>query len=105
MTTPAPSFTLTATGKDAPPLVDTDRKSTRLNSSHLGISYAVFCLKKKNNTITHSGTYKATSNTITPPNECPFKTSLLFDSFSIINTISRYNLSDVQSILSLPELT
>src|ERR1039458_5342593 len=28
---------------------DLDRKSTRLNSSHLGISYAVFCLKKKNN--------------------------------------------------------
>src|ERR1035438_1090411 len=27
-----------------------DRKSTRLNSSHLGISYAVFCLKKKQNT-------------------------------------------------------
>src|SRR5471030_2575068 len=27
--------------------VDQDRKSTRLNSSHLGISYAVFCLKKK----------------------------------------------------------
>src|SRR5438045_6625135 len=27
-----------------------DRKSTRLNSSHLGISYAVFCLKKKTNT-------------------------------------------------------
>src|ERR1039458_6141714 len=27
----------------------TDRKSTRLNSSHLGISYAVFCLKKKKN--------------------------------------------------------
>src|SRR5437899_4422599 len=26
-----------------------DRKSTRLNSSHLGISYAVFCLKKKRN--------------------------------------------------------
>src|SRR5205814_8955759 len=26
-----------------------DRKSTRLNSSHLGISYAVFCLKKKIN--------------------------------------------------------
>src|SRR5947199_9992889 len=26
---------------------DADRKSTRLNSSHLGISYAVFCLKKK----------------------------------------------------------
>src|SRR5688572_31067248 len=27
---------------------DTDRKSTRLNSSHSQISYAVFCLKKKN---------------------------------------------------------
>src|SRR5256885_8948895 len=31
----------------APCLVLTDRKSTRLNSSHLVISYAVFCLKKK----------------------------------------------------------
>src|SRR3712207_7007449 len=30
------------------PLCDTDRKSTRLNSSHANISYAVFCLKKKN---------------------------------------------------------
>src|SRR2546430_10342655 len=29
----------------------TDRKSTRLNSSHSQISYAVFCLKKKNNNI------------------------------------------------------
>src|SRR5438067_10653074 len=27
---------------------DPDRKSTRLNSSHVSISYAVFCLKKKN---------------------------------------------------------
>ena len=30
-------------------LVGTDRKSTRLNSSHVSISYAVFCLKKKKN--------------------------------------------------------
>src|SRR3712207_8380220 len=28
-----------------------DRKSTRLNSSHANISYAVFCLKKKNNRV------------------------------------------------------
>src|SRR5690625_6949609 len=28
---------------------DLDRKSTRLNSSHVAISYAVFCLKKKTN--------------------------------------------------------
>src|SRR3712207_7485394 len=31
-----------------------DRKSTRLNSSHANISYAVFCLKKKKITITYS---------------------------------------------------
>src|SRR2546430_10746899 len=30
-----------------------DRKSTRLNSSHSQISYAVFCLKKKKTTVTH----------------------------------------------------
>src|SRR5258705_7486274 len=30
-----------------------DRKSTRLNSSHLGISYAVFCLKKKKTLLNH----------------------------------------------------
>src|SRR3712207_7837830 len=37
-------------------LLDTlarDRKSTRLNSSHANISYAVFCLKKKRLTIVH----------------------------------------------------
>src|SRR5438270_2117311 len=31
-----------------PAVIITDRKSTRLNSSHSQISYAVFCLKKKN---------------------------------------------------------
>src|ERR1039458_1162819 len=35
-------------------LIDKDRKSTRLNSSHLGISYAVFCLKKKKNKQSHT---------------------------------------------------
>src|SRR2546426_2679071 len=34
-------------------LVEEDRKSTRLNSSHLVISYAVFCLKKKKSTTIH----------------------------------------------------
>src|SRR2546430_5101392 len=33
-------------------LLSIDRKSTRLNSSHSQISYAVFCLKKKKTTIT-----------------------------------------------------
>src|SRR5437773_6804231 len=32
-----------------PVVSNRDRKSTRLNSSHITISYAVFCLKKKNN--------------------------------------------------------
>src|SRR2546422_7689618 len=35
---------------DAAGIQQTDRKSTRLNSSHGYISYAVFCLKKKKNT-------------------------------------------------------
>src|SRR3712207_8346820 len=37
------------TGRSVPPRLDAapDRKSTRLNSSHANISYAVFCLKKK----------------------------------------------------------
>src|SRR5256885_8250968 len=35
-------------------LLQLDRKSTRLNSSHLVISYAVFCLKKKKNIIPHN---------------------------------------------------
>src|SRR5437899_5472238 len=37
---------------------DEDRKSTRLNSSHLGISYAVFCLKKKKKTTRPSQVYQ-----------------------------------------------
>src|SRR5258705_9153596 len=40
-----------------------DRKSTRLNSSHLGISYAVFCLKKKKKT----NVKKKVSDLIAPP--------------------------------------
>src|SRR5256885_13154193 len=35
-------------------LIGLDRKSTRLNSSHLVISYAVFCLKQKSAHATHS---------------------------------------------------
>src|SRR5437588_13118447 len=40
-----------------------DRKSTRLNSSHTVISYAVFCLKKKNNKTRQSTNTIATDNT------------------------------------------
>src|SRR5689334_24810393 len=37
-----------------PEIVSGDRKSTRLNSSHSSISYAVFCLKKKDEHRTHA---------------------------------------------------
>src|SRR5690625_6893733 len=36
------------TNEEAREIIGRDRKSTRLNSSHVAISYAVFCLKKKN---------------------------------------------------------
>src|SRR5256885_8580564 len=44
--------------RKSPRTTDQDRKSTRLNSSHLVISYAVFCLKKKK---------KQTHHLTTPP--------------------------------------
>src|SRR2546430_4041810 len=47
-----------------------DRKSTRLNSSHSQISYAVFCLKKKK----HTSTHLTVSRT---PVSCPRRTSSL----------------------------
>src|SRR2546429_4025252 len=39
-----------------------DRKSTRLNSSHGYISYAVFCLKKKKNAVPKNGSYRLITN-------------------------------------------
>src|SRR5690242_21031837 len=48
------SDTLTSlTSSDGPPFARLDRKSTRLNSSHMSISYAVFCLKKKKTQISN----------------------------------------------------
>src|SRR5205807_3270914 len=41
-----------------------DRKSTRLNSSHLVISYAVFCLKKKNNISNDKTAVKVTAKNL-----------------------------------------
>src|SRR3712207_7480446 len=45
------------------PVRPQDRKSTRLNSSHANISYAVFCLKKKNKKTHTSITLSTTYNT------------------------------------------
>src|SRR6267143_5249469 len=43
---------------------DLDRKSTRLNSSHSSISYAVFCLKKKHITLTSIHTIQTTTKKV-----------------------------------------
>src|SRR5699024_11854697 len=43
------------------PTSNADRKSTRLNSSHVSISYAVFCLKKKTKRITDKNTNPSTN--------------------------------------------
>src|SRR5256885_6435476 len=48
----------------------TDRKSTRLNSSHLVISYAVFCLKKKKNCDIQSIVFTWRLMTSNKCNEC-----------------------------------
>src|SRR5690625_5729901 len=45
------------------PRVSRDRKSTRLNSSHVAISYAVFCLKKKRYTYSASSYAETQSET------------------------------------------
>src|SRR5258705_4943512 len=46
----------------APAAAAGDRKSTRLNSSHLGISYAVFCLEKKKHRKTHNWLHLTANN-------------------------------------------
>src|SRR3712207_7834364 len=47
---PIPDFWL----QNALVVIDVDRKSTRLNSSHANISYAAFCLKKEKLSLLHS---------------------------------------------------
>src|SRR5256886_9998736 len=61
---------------DVANLPDGDRKSTRLNSSHSQISYAVFCLKKKNTT--NSMLFKIVSANTTVPGYMPGELFLSF---------------------------
>src|SRR5262245_62346097 len=66
-------------GRLAEPPIDLalgDRKSTRLNSSHLGISYAVFCLKKKKNRVTTRNSAQLTQEQQTQPHNQPDQTAL-----------------------------
>src|ERR1039457_4418688 len=48
-----------------------DRKSTRLNSSHLVISYAAFCLKKQRRRAGSSGRFVCRGRTAAAPHACP----------------------------------
>src|SRR2546430_4171970 len=57
---------LGACGSERAQIAAADRKSTRLNSSHSQISYAVFCLKKKKNIYTSTSHH--TSTTACPDN-------------------------------------
>src|SRR5256885_11089523 len=49
------------------PTTSEDRKSTRLNSSHLVISYAVFCLKKKNDEYRRLVLFRSIDNEVDLP--------------------------------------
>src|SRR2546427_7596376 len=63
---PAPPGRGRCPGRRAPAAAGRDRKSTRLNSSHSQISYAVFCLKKKKQ---HTMTKKVLSTCTTKTNK------------------------------------
>src|SRR5256885_13187182 len=63
-----------------------DRKSTRLNSSHLVISYAVFCLKKKKIDLTKPFLYQSLIQAcISPPTQPPFLDVLHSSEFAYHN--------------------
>src|SRR5947208_13034613 len=64
----APQFRFRATLPRSGPMPVRDRKSTRLNSSHQIISYAVFCLKKKKK---NNDTYYPTEQNATTESESP----------------------------------
>src|SRR5438067_3981816 len=58
-------------------LARADRKSTRLNSSHVSISYAVFCLKKKKKNSSHHVEDIKPYDTSASPPSIYFRTSLI----------------------------
>src|SRR5436190_8839809 len=57
---------LTERARRSPEITGQDRKSTRLNSSHTVISYAVFCLKKKKKKKNHTARIKTHRRHPTP---------------------------------------
>src|SRR2546430_13542114 len=64
------------------PRTKRDRKSTRLNSSHSQISYAVFCLKKKNKDLSHNAPYDPHAE----PSEHHDDSLLTYSCYSFVTT-------------------
>src|SRR2546430_3593058 len=83
------------------PMPEKDRKSTRLNSSHSQISYAVFCLKKKK-------LHYAISTVKTLPNSClhQFISNISSQNISIISVLSNCSMTNhlLHSILTTTTL-
>src|SRR2546430_10440983 len=69
-----PAGALVRQGEALLPVDPLDRKSTRLNSSHSQISYAVFCLKKKKKSTTPQTTYTLAMMTASSPPESTLTT-------------------------------
>src|SRR2546430_9415943 len=68
-------------GVSVPDAPRRDRKSTRLNSSHSQISYAVFCLKKKNDPACTSQTHN--------PNAMPTHVAIRYPQTLVVRDLSR----------------
>src|SRR5437868_12505268 len=72
-----------------------DRKSTRLNSSHVSISYAVFCLKKKKRKKIKNRMKQQTKNNISFQNHTPDQLTYIYRHRTItISTLRAVVLSD-----------
>src|SRR5256885_8532737 len=78
-----------------------DRKSTRLNSSHLVISYAVFCLKKKRSTYSHR---KLWSGFLLSPRGLVVRT-LVTRAFALLTADERRRLDPGSGFSNLPTLS
>src|SRR5436305_4992015 len=72
-----------------------DRKSTRLNSSHVRISYAVFCLKKKTSFLTVTAEFTSVCN----------KPVSVFELAATLGTTSSINTSMRGDVLIIPRAT
>src|SRR5256886_7039807 len=74
-------------------IVNQDRKSTRLNSSHSQISYAVFCLKKKK-TYAHKSRYDSNTHQLLTRLASTFDLPLTASSHSVVEYLSYIRAGD-----------